>query len=101
MQTDIRLLFLIALVYGKVASLEDYKTIQTDLGLIRGRLESTVFENKPFYAFRGIPYAKPPIDSLRFKVIVFARQKMYKDKWFHLMNYSTSGSTTLRSLGRN
>lgn len=43
-------------------------TIETESGQIRGKSNSTLFQRKLFYSFRGIPFAKPPIDDLRFKV---------------------------------
>ncbi|XP_076052701.1 esterase E4-like [Oratosquilla oratoria] len=47
--------------------------LQTDLGSIRGSLEYSEVPTFPptpgrhYYAFRGIPYAKPPIGNLRWK----------------------------------
>lgn len=44
--------------------------LTTGLGKIRGSvLESRLGDL--FYAFRGIRYAKPPVDELRFKVSKF------------------------------
>lgn len=37
-------------------------------GQVRGQLNATVDANTPYYAFRGIPYAQPPIGDLRFRV---------------------------------
>lgn len=48
--------------------LQEFETVLTFSGRVRGRLHRTFFDNKPYYAFRGIPYAKPPIRELRFKV---------------------------------
>lgn len=62
-------LFLFALictVYGEVD--EQYKIIETLNGQIRGIRESTLLNGIPFYSFKGIPYAKPPVNDLRFKV---------------------------------
>lgn len=38
-----------------------------ELGTVRGNLMTTRL-GQSFYAFRGIPYTKPPIGALRFKV---------------------------------
>lgn len=45
------------------------KVINTEYGKVRGKLDTTLFDNRLFYAFKGIPYAQPPIGDLRFKVI--------------------------------
>lgn len=51
-----------------ISSISDESPIViTDLGGIRGKiLESRL--GREFTAFRGIPYAEPPINELRFKV---------------------------------
>lgn len=46
----------------------DTKIIETKSGKIRGVRETTLIKNMDFYSFKGIPYAKPPIGELRFKV---------------------------------
>lgn len=46
----------------------EYKIIETEYGPIRGIKDTTVFDEKPFYAYRGIPYAQPPIGNLRYQV---------------------------------
>lgn len=45
-----------------------FKTIVTKNGAVRGRLDTTFLQEEPYYAFKGIPYAKPPIGERRFKV---------------------------------
>ena len=47
-------------------SLEPLVTIPS-LGQVRGSLMSS-FNQREFLAFRGIPYAQPPVGDLRFKV---------------------------------
>lgn len=49
-------------VWGK-----DVPVVKTPLGTIEGHIAKTV-HGKDFYSFKGIPYAKPPIGDLRFKV---------------------------------
>ncbi|XP_044756103.1 juvenile hormone esterase-like [Coccinella septempunctata] len=41
--------------------------IKTQNGLIRGKTGYTVDRNRTYYAFQGIPYAKPPVGNLRFQ----------------------------------
>lgn len=50
----------------KVSSGLYFPIIETKNGQIRGNILSSRHEN-PFYSFRGIPFAKPPINELRFK----------------------------------
>lgn len=42
--------------------------VETNYGLVKGILTLSLL-NDVFYSFHGIPYAKPPLDELRFKVI--------------------------------
>lgn len=42
--------------------------IDTPLGKLRGK-KTVTYKNFPYYSFQGIPYAKPPVGNLRFKVI--------------------------------
>lgn len=51
-----------------VKSNEEFCIVETNSGQIRGKLNQTLFEKKPYYSFRGIPFAKAPIGNLRFKV---------------------------------
>ncbi|KRK03099.1 uncharacterized protein Dyak_GE29152 [Drosophila yakuba] len=48
-------------VYDEVAPV-----VQTTHGKVRGTLLKSLYE-EPFYAFDGIPYAVPPLGTLRFK----------------------------------
>ena len=43
-------------------------TVNTRNGQVRGHRAYTIFEQKLFYTFKGIPYAQPPVGGLRFKV---------------------------------
>lgn len=45
-----------------------YKLVETSNGKVLGQLEKSHFTNTPYVAFKGIPFAKPPIAELRFKV---------------------------------
>ena len=42
--------------------------IQTENGKVRGTKMLTAMEEIEYYAFKGIPFAQPPIGNLRFKV---------------------------------
>ncbi|CAH2042177.1 unnamed protein product, partial [Iphiclides podalirius] len=41
--------------------------VETKLGKIAGIEIQSIIPNEKYYSFLGIPYAKPPIDELRFK----------------------------------
>lgn len=42
--------------------------IDIEQGTLEGLECNTKLSNKPYFRFLGIPYAKPPINDLRFKV---------------------------------
>ena len=42
--------------------------VDTKYGKIKGRTLYTTYKNVPYYSFTGIPYARPPILDLRYKV---------------------------------
>lgn len=46
-----------------------YKTVEIKNGAVRGIMNKTILNQKDFYSFRGIPFAKPPLGELRFKVL--------------------------------
>lgn len=50
-----------------VAEMSTGPTVVTPLGNIQGTTMKSLL-GKTIYAFRGIPYAKPPVGELRFKV---------------------------------
>lgn len=56
------------MILKSYSDLDFYKIVVTENGAVRGRLDTTYLQQKPYYAFRGVPYAKPPIGVLRFKV---------------------------------
>lgn len=46
------------------------KTVETGNGLVRGSRHTSLRKKVEFFAFRGIPYAKPPVGDLRLKVFM-------------------------------
>lgn len=60
--------------------------VHTDNGQILGTIERTLLDYREYYAFRGIPYGKAPIDALRFKAPVRAAP------WTGVRNGSNFGS---------
>lgn len=43
-------------------------TVIIEQGTLQGLQYKTQLSNKPYVSYLGIPYAKPPIKDLRFKV---------------------------------
>lgn len=62
---QISLWFWLNLCQVQVYGILDRLTVQTTSGPIRG--SATQVEGHEVHTFLGIPYAKPPIDSLRFR----------------------------------
>lgn len=63
---------IISILFFEVILAEEFPnlhTIKIQEGSIRGKLNETLFDKSPYYSFRGIPFAEPPIGDLRFKVI--------------------------------
>lgn len=64
----------------KQQSQVDEALVTTFYGRIQGRYLKMIYSQKPYYAFQGIPYAKPPLGKLRFKVtytfIIFFQKLM-------------------------
>lgn len=63
-------LFCVQLLSGGIAEANgNYVTVTLDgLHRIRGQTEQTIYENRTFVAFRGVPFAEAPVGKLRFKV---------------------------------
>lgn len=68
MSKQITLILWIVFVVNVNSKSDQFIQIRTKNGLIRGLHETSQRKHVDFYAFRGIPYAKPPLDELRFKV---------------------------------
>lgn len=47
---------------------DEYRVVKTNSGHVQGVRKYTLLKNMEYYSFKGIPYAEPPIGSLRFKV---------------------------------
>ncbi|XP_026670723.1 cholinesterase-like, partial [Ceratina calcarata] len=56
------------------------EVVQTADGPVRGRIFETIWHSKPFSAFQGIPYGKPPVGPLRFK------DPVKVDSWTEVLN---------------
>lgn len=60
-------LFSVIIVTGATDN-NNYKTVHTEYGPIRGQKLTSLFYEKPYYSFKGIPFVEPPVGDLRFKV---------------------------------
>lgn len=69
------LLSVVLIAWGNVNNYEQFCTIDTRNGPLRGKLNRTLYDEVPYYSFRGIPFGKPPIGYLRFKVNYFLIEK--------------------------
>jgi carboxylesterase type B len=56
-------ILIIAYVWGKQIEL----TVETKYGKLKGAESTSIWSERPFLEFKGIPYAKPPVENLRFK----------------------------------
>lgn len=60
---------LICLIFSSIkCENPDYKIISTGNGFFKGLRQRTLYENREYFSFRGIPYAKPPLNDLRFQL---------------------------------
>lgn len=64
----VTLLILFAIEIGAGENVDEFKVVQIKSGKIRGKLMPSFDGKRNFFGFRGIPYAKPPLAELRFKV---------------------------------
>lgn len=75
--------------------MDQYRVVSTDCGKLRGKLEIALFSEKQFYSFRGIPYAKPPLHKLRFKVKHIVVTLQIRNRY---IQYNVLGPTTDRTV---
>ncbi|XP_017119546.1 esterase B1-like isoform X1 [Drosophila elegans] len=65
-------------------------TLDTKYGQVRGLQRKTVYDEEPYFAFEGIPYAKPPVGELRF------RAPQPAEPWQGVLNCTTYRSKPLQ-----
>lgn len=49
---------------------QDEITVDTALGSVKGLKATTNFNGKPYFSFKGVPYAKPPVGPNKFDVSI-------------------------------
>uniref|UniRef100_A0A1A9W1E4 carboxylesterase n=1 Tax=Glossina brevipalpis TaxID=37001 RepID=A0A1A9W1E4_9MUSC len=67
----------------------EYEIINTNYGRVKGVKRKTIYDQF-YYAFEGIPYAKPPIGELRF------RAPQPPEPWKHVLNCSSRRSKPMQ-----
>ncbi|XP_039495572.1 esterase B1 [Drosophila santomea] len=65
-------------------------TLDTKYGQVRGLQRKTVYDKEPYFAFEGIPYAKPPMGDLRF------RAPQPPEPWQGVLNCTTNRSKPMQ-----
>ncbi|KAJ8676688.1 hypothetical protein QAD02_012475 [Eretmocerus hayati] len=55
--------YLLCLVLGTLIHADEEATFDTSLGPIKGLKTTTKYNGVPYYSFKGIPYARPPIGN--------------------------------------
>lgn len=65
-QTILIVFFISFLIMSVLGFDNSTLVVDTSNGPVRGQLFSTILENKPYYSYKGIPYAKAPSYDLRF-----------------------------------
>jgi hypothetical protein len=69
------------------ADMSEIVIVTVAQGKLRGR-EATTKSGATYYSFQGIPYAKPPVGSLRFKVrrnVLVLLSEAQLRPWFKIM----------------
>ncbi|XP_047352531.1 esterase B1-like isoform X2 [Vespa velutina] len=61
-------LLYIFLLFNWSSAAEFTPVIQTTKGPMKGLVLTTIRESKKYHSYRGIPYGKPPIGHLRFRI---------------------------------
>ncbi|XP_031621135.1 uncharacterized protein LOC116339416 [Contarinia nasturtii] len=75
----------------RVIVTEEYRTVETNCGQIRGIKKSSLLKNVDYYSFKGIPYAEPPIGELRFKA-----PEPIREPWSNVLDAFEHGNTCIR-----
>lgn len=64
--------------------------VETKYGRVRGLQRKTLYDAEPYFAFEGMPYAKPPLGELRF------RAPQPPEPWEGVRNCTTYGEKPLQ-----
>nr|CAH7767196.1 unnamed protein product [Callosobruchus chinensis] len=70
----------------------DNLTVTLPNGKVKGLFRRTAYKGTPYYSFRGIPYAEPPVGNLRFKPPV------EKSNWSGTLDATKEGSQCVQNI---
>lgn len=80
----------------------EFETVNTSYGKVKGMKRKTLYdEDDKYFAFEGIPYAKPPVGELRFRApqppepwqgVLECTQYKAKPMQFHFIRRMVEGS---------
>lgn len=59
-------------------NVESFKIVETEYGPVRGQKFLTIFDEKTYFSFRGIPFVEAPLGDLRFKVCECVHKSIMK-----------------------
>lgn len=93
--THLRLsVYLLAVFVRIISVVDEYDgpTVMTTAGIVRGLKRPAVGNHRTVYAFTGIPFAKPPIGTLRF------RKPQPIDPWQGVFNATQQHPACVQSL---
>ncbi|XP_049789550.1 esterase FE4-like isoform X1 [Schistocerca nitens] len=66
MRSNLQNCFAVIFLIQYCVAQSNYVTVQTSLGSLRGQAEQSV-SGQTMYTFKGVPYAEPPVGTLRFQ----------------------------------
>lgn len=78
---------------NKLKSTFKSPVVQTEDGLLQGTVHKSVGSGRDYYAYKGIPYAKPPLGLLRFK------SPVKNDPWKGIFNATNEAQQCVQTAG--
>lgn len=60
---------LVLVIFSNFVSSDETVEVVLNQGVLSGTVNKTFWNEHNYYSFQGIPYAKPPVNGLRFQVL--------------------------------